>query len=261
MKKTIAVLALAVGMPTGFALAQPDGGPPPPEGMAHGREFRPEGPGRPGGFRLLPPHAERQLELTPEQHRQLAALAAEVKTKLEGILTVTQMRRLKEMAPPGMGRGPGHEGRFFGDREEPEGLPGGPGEPGWHRGHAGMGGPEAWDRPGDRAGLPGPGGPEARRGRGGPGGIGDRTPPPAPGEFDRGHDRAGDPDRATKGHGPADKADRDADGRVAPDEAGPPHHRGPGRDDDPAAEGRRDGPAGHGAPGADRPDQSPPEKE
>lgn len=57
-----------------------------------------------------------ELNLTDDQHKQLAALEAEVRAKLEKILTPDQLEKLKQMRPPmrqgapGMG-GPGMGGQ------------------------------------------------------------------------------------------------------------------------------------------------------
>ena len=56
-----------------------------------------------------------QLNLTADQQKQLAALEAEVKAKLEKILTAEQLQQLKQMRPPmrpggAVGRGPGGGG-------------------------------------------------------------------------------------------------------------------------------------------------------
>jgi Spy/CpxP family protein refolding chaperone len=54
------------------------------------------------------------LNLTEDQQKKIAALEAEVKAKLEKILTPEQLQQLKEMRPPGRpggpGGGPGGEG-------------------------------------------------------------------------------------------------------------------------------------------------------
>ena len=66
-------------------------GSPPPTG----------GPGRaPGGPHILPPRAEAQLNLTADQLKQITELEAEVKTKIEKILTAEQLQKLKQMRPP-----------------------------------------------------------------------------------------------------------------------------------------------------------------
>ena len=57
------------------------------------------GPG-PGGFHILPPRAQEQLNLTVDQQKQVADLEAEVKTKMETILTPAQLEKLKQMRPP-----------------------------------------------------------------------------------------------------------------------------------------------------------------
>jgi Spy/CpxP family protein refolding chaperone len=50
------------------------------------------------------------LNLTEDQQKQIAALEAEVKAKLEKILTPEQLQQLKQMRPPGRPGGPGGEG-------------------------------------------------------------------------------------------------------------------------------------------------------
>jgi Spy/CpxP family protein refolding chaperone len=109
MKKTAAIITLAVSLTGLSAFAQDAGNPPPPEGdkqAAHGQ-------GHGGGFHVLPPHAKEQLNLTPDQEKQIAALEADVKDKLSKILTPEQMEKLKQMRPhpPGGGPdgGPNHE--------------------------------------------------------------------------------------------------------------------------------------------------------
>jgi Spy/CpxP family protein refolding chaperone len=129
MKRSAIILALALGVSAWSLIAQEQGGPPPsgerpppPEAGAQG------GPGRgPGGFHLLPPRAQEQLNLTDDQKKQVAALEAEVKAKLEKILTPEQLKQLKEMRPPQRPGGPGG----FGGRGGPDGQsgPGGEGRP------------------------------------------------------------------------------------------------------------------------------------
>ena len=69
---------------------------PPPEGEGH----------RPRGFHILPPHAEKQLNLTADQRKQLDELESEVKSKIETILTPDQLEKLKQMRPPKHKEGP-----------------------------------------------------------------------------------------------------------------------------------------------------------
>ena len=117
MKTKIALLALALGASTGLLCAQ-DSTPPAdnPPAAQHA------GPGGPRGFHLLPPRAAERLNLTDDQKKQIAALEAETKTKLEKILTPTQLEQLKNMRPPmppgGPGRGPGGD-----DSGAPQGPP------------------------------------------------------------------------------------------------------------------------------------------
>jgi Spy/CpxP family protein refolding chaperone len=121
MKRSTIILALALSVSAWSLTAQEQGGPPPsgerppPEAGSQG------GPGRgPGGFHLLPPRAQERLNLTADQQKQVAALEAEVKAKLEKILTPEQLEQLKQMRPPGRPGGPGGGG---------PGGPGGEGRP------------------------------------------------------------------------------------------------------------------------------------
>jgi Spy/CpxP family protein refolding chaperone len=91
-----------------------------------------KGPGKKGppGKRfilgkLLPPHIHEGLELSAEQEKQLKALEAEVKAKLEKILTAEQRAQIEKLAkrrppgpppgddekgpPPGKGKGKGKD--------------------------------------------------------------------------------------------------------------------------------------------------------
>jgi Spy/CpxP family protein refolding chaperone len=113
MKRHIIILALAIGASTCLLTAQDnnqpqDGQRPPPEAGAQGGPGR--GPGGQGGFHLLPPRAMEQLNLTADQQKQVAALEAEVKAKIEKILTPDQLKQLKQMRPPGRPGGPGGGG-------------------------------------------------------------------------------------------------------------------------------------------------------
>lgn len=91
MKRIAIAFALALTAFTFNTLAQDPGGAPPPGGGP--------GPGH-GGVHVLPPHAQEQLNLTADQQKQLADLEAEVKAKLETILTPAQLEQLKQMKPP-----------------------------------------------------------------------------------------------------------------------------------------------------------------
>jgi hypothetical protein len=79
-----------------------------------------------------------QLNLTAGQQRQVAALEAEVKAKIEKILTPEQLKQLKQMRPPQRQGGPGGGGR---------GGPGGPGGPDGLGGPGGPGGGESQPKP------------------------------------------------------------------------------------------------------------------
>ncbi len=131
VKKSAIILALALGVSALSLTAQEQGGPPPSgdrpppsEGGMHG------GPGRgPGGFHLLPPRAQEQLNLTADQQKQVAALEAEVKAKLEKILTSEQLTQLKQMRPPQRRGGPGGGGPGGQGGPDGQGGPGGEGRP------------------------------------------------------------------------------------------------------------------------------------
>jgi len=123
MNTKIIILALALGASTCLLTAQ-DGNPPPEGQRPPGRQG---GPGRPGGFHLLPPRAHEQLNLTADQEKQVADLEAEVKGKLEKILTPEQMQQLKQMRPPQRQGGPGGP-RGHGPSGD-QGGPGGEGRP------------------------------------------------------------------------------------------------------------------------------------
>src|ERR1035438_5928593 len=109
MKTNVIILALALGASTCLLTAQ-DSNQPPDGQRPPGREGGPGGPGGQGGFHLLPPRAQEHLNLTDDQKKQVAALEAEVKAKLEKILTPEQLDQLKQMRPPGRPGGPGGQG-------------------------------------------------------------------------------------------------------------------------------------------------------
>jgi len=94
------------------------------QGGPGGRAERggPGGPDGQGGFHILPPRAQSQLNLSADQQKQLADLETETKAKLETIVTPEQMQQLKQLRPPqpqggrrgggpGGPGGPGAEGR------------------------------------------------------------------------------------------------------------------------------------------------------
>ena len=118
MKTKIILLALALSASTCLLTAQdnnppPDGQRPPPRDGGPGGPGgmgNKGGPGGPGGFHLLPPRAMEQLNLTADQLKQVAALEAEVKAKLEKILTPEQLQQLKQMRLPMRQGGPGGQG-------------------------------------------------------------------------------------------------------------------------------------------------------
>jgi Spy/CpxP family protein refolding chaperone len=125
MKIMLTVLALGVSALT--ATAQDQAGPPPSGDRPPGNEAAAGGPGGRGGFHLLPPRAQEQLNLTADQMKQLASLESETKAKLEKILTPEQMQKLQDMRPPmrpGGMRGPGPGNRPVGQGRGPGGNPG-----------------------------------------------------------------------------------------------------------------------------------------
>ena len=114
MNAKVILLALALGASPCLLTAQDannpnsDGQLPPPSGAGPGGVGHARG--GPGGFHLLPPRAQEQLNLTDEQKKQIAALEAETKAKLEKILTPEQLEQLKNMRPPMRPGGPGGQG-------------------------------------------------------------------------------------------------------------------------------------------------------
>ena len=121
MKTKIILLAFTLGVSTCLLTAQdgkpaPDGQRPPPPG----------GPGGPG-LRLLPRGAQETLKLTADQQKQVADLEADVKAKLEKILTPEQLEQLKQIRPPQGQRGPGApQGGPGAQQGGPGGQQGGP---------------------------------------------------------------------------------------------------------------------------------------
>ena len=105
MKTKIIVLALALSASTCLLTAQ-DSNPP-------ADSQRP--PGGPHRFHLLPPPAVEALKLTPDQIKQVTDLEAEVKAKMEKILTPEQLEQLKQMRPQHHPDGPGGP-----DKREPK---------------------------------------------------------------------------------------------------------------------------------------------
>ena len=100
MKKAAAIIALALAVGTLTIRAQETNNPPPAGGPGRG----------PGGFHILPPRAQEQLNLTADQQKQLKDLEAEIKGKIETILTPAQMDQLKQMRPPQRPGGSGGSG-------------------------------------------------------------------------------------------------------------------------------------------------------
>jgi hypothetical protein len=118
MNTKIIPLVLVLGVAANLLNAQ-DAGP-----IADGQRPPPSERG-PAGFRahVLPPGARERLKLTARQEQQIAAVEADVKAKLETILTPGQIQELQKMRPPRHRGGPG------GGQEGPGG-PGGRGDDG-----------------------------------------------------------------------------------------------------------------------------------
>ena len=104
MKKVVSIIVVALAVVALNTRAQETNNPPPAGGPGRG----------PGGFHILPPRAQEQLNLTADQQKQLKDLEAEIKAKIETILTSAQMEQLKQMRPPQRAGG------------TPNGGPGGP---------------------------------------------------------------------------------------------------------------------------------------
>jgi Spy/CpxP family protein refolding chaperone len=73
---------------------------------------------RPGGFHLLPPRAQEQLNLSTDQQKQVGALEVEVKAKLGTILTAEQLKQLEQLRPRQR-----QAGQAGGPPGGPDGLP------------------------------------------------------------------------------------------------------------------------------------------
>ena len=96
MNRNLIVFALTLHF-TVCTISAKDGPPPPP-------------PGGGGGLRLLPRGAEKTLNLTAEQNQQLKDLEAEMKGKVEKILTPEQLTQLKSLRPQPPGGGSNNRG-------------------------------------------------------------------------------------------------------------------------------------------------------
>ena len=140
---TIGLLALAAAAVfTLSAESQPPDGGGKDKGQRGGQRGGPGGQGGPGRFelgRVIPPFARDELQLTPDQEKQIAALEKDVKAKLMKILTADQQKQLQDMRPP-------------------RGGPGGPGGPGGDDGppQGGRGGRQPRDKGGDNPPPPPP---------------------------------------------------------------------------------------------------------
>ena len=110
MSRRLSTLILAAALAAGTSFtrtahaADQSASPPPPDAAGPNDGGGPPGnadrPRRPGGFHLFPPRAQEKLNFSDDQKKQLADLEAEVKTKLDKILTADQKAQLEQMRPP-----------------------------------------------------------------------------------------------------------------------------------------------------------------
>ncbi len=122
MTKRITIGLLALVAAALFALTA-ESQPPEGGGKDKGGPRGQRGPGRFELGRVLPPFARDELNLTPDQEKQIEALEKNVKAKLMKILTADQQKQLQEMRPPR--GGPGGQGGPGGDDGPPQGGRGG----------------------------------------------------------------------------------------------------------------------------------------
>jgi hypothetical protein len=83
----------------------------PPEGKDKGGFGKKGGPPPFELGKVLPPFVRDELELTPEQEKQIAALEGEVKEKLSKILTADQKKKIESTRPMGKDGPPPKGGR------------------------------------------------------------------------------------------------------------------------------------------------------
>jgi hypothetical protein len=130
MTKRFSIGLLALAAAAMFALTAdsqpPDGGGKQKGGRGGDQKGGPGGgPGRFELGRVLPPFVREQLELTPDQEKQIDALEKDVKAKLTKILTADQVKQLENMRPgrggPGGPPGGGPGGPPGGDDGPPQG--------------------------------------------------------------------------------------------------------------------------------------------
>ena len=116
----LALTTAVIGICALTAFSQPPEGKGPPGGPGGKR-------GGPPGFELgkvLPPFVREELDLTADQEKQIAALEAEVKQKLDKILTADQKKKIANARPPmggpgGPGGGQGKNKGGFGGKDGP----------------------------------------------------------------------------------------------------------------------------------------------
>ncbi len=220
MKTRILILTLALSASTGLLTAQE--GDPPREGQ---RPPRPEGgpedlagPGERRGPQLMPPRVAEQLNLTSEQREQVAKLDADVKAKMEKILTPEQLQQFKQTRPPLRERVP----------TVPNSRMGGPGGP-----------------PNALMGDPGM-----------MGGMGVQRPTNLILEaLDANKDGIIEAEEIAHAHEALKTLDTNRDGKLTPNEYRPPRLGGPGNFQGPAGPAWRGGPGGEAPP--QRPPQEP----
>ncbi|MCX6925647.1 MAG: hypothetical protein NT154_20915 [Verrucomicrobia bacterium] len=214
MKTQAMLLALSLAASTCLLTAQ--------DGSQRREAPRPGRTGGPGGFHLLPPPVQEQLNLTTDQQKKMTELEAEVKVKVEKILTPEQLKLVQQIGPPERLGRPGREdapppadGSFPPRREDNVGSPGGLG---------GLGG--------------------------GPGGMGGQRPVnPLVEALDLNKDGTIDADEIAKASVSLKKLDKNGDGKLTQDEFRPQRPGGagaPGGPGGPGGEGRRGAPGWQG---------------
>jgi len=104
MRRSVVGLAafVAAALFVSAGLSQPPG-PKGKKGGPPGQEKGPPGKKGPPRFelgKLFPPHVRDELQLTPDQAKQLAELEQDVRARLEKILSADQKKQIEEMGPP-----------------------------------------------------------------------------------------------------------------------------------------------------------------
>lgn len=107
MKKSLLIIGLALGVPVlttvpslraqGQPQSQPQEQAPPPNRPPN----RPPGGAGRGGIHLIPPRAQEKLNLSEDQKKRISDLEAEMKAKIEAILTPEQVQQVQQMRQGG----------------------------------------------------------------------------------------------------------------------------------------------------------------